>query len=375
MLRASLTTRLLILTLVLLGIAGQPLVVTGQGNVSESGKAAPQPSTPSAQEATGSQQSSNEPAKATLYSSVAVGLVLAIIMLMALLFYFLFAWSNRVERSGFFAVLHRETIENIEYARLAAPIEEQWMRGDYQRELIEAHSNRAQAWAKEGDENRKPDPGNRLRSLARQVGRPWELDDAESQVLREFRVMEDPWAAPTRPPGLSARRGHGGLGGVPGGGGGAPGRAVERTPEEHQLETEFDTMLDDYGGRLKAWVDRARTRVAQCREQDLAEIRARAKAQADRALDVDFSALRGRGSEFVLEFTTVVVIIFAAVILGVLRVLDTQQIGTLLAAIAGYVLGRASRGRSAQAEATSSGAQAPAVSTARSNAAGKQNQP
>ena len=56
---------------------------------------------------------------------------------------------------------------------------------------------------------------------------------------------------------------------------------------------------------------------------------------------VDLSVLRGRGAEFVLEFTTVVVIIFTAIVLGILHILDNQQIGTLLAAIAGYVLGRA----------------------------------
>jgi hypothetical protein len=53
----------------------------------------------------------------------------------------------------------------------------------------------------------------------------------------------------------------------------------------------------------------------------------------------------------VLEFTAIVVIIFAAVILGVMGLLGDQQIGTLLAAIAGYVLGKSvARGRSSQAE-------------------------
>jgi hypothetical protein len=59
-------------------------------------------------------------------------------------------------------------------------------------------------------------------------------------------------------------------------------------------------------------------------------------------MNVDLAVLRGRGAEFVLEFTTIVVLIFAAIALGILGILETQQIGTLLAAIAGYVLGRAS---------------------------------
>ena len=49
---------------------------------------------------------------------------------------------------------------------------------------------------------------------------------------------------------------------------------------------------------------------------------------------------RGRGATFVLEFTAVVVIIFTAAILAILGKLGNEQVGTLLAAIAGYVLGR-----------------------------------
>src|SRR6266436_3655483 len=66
-----------------------------------------------------------------------------------------------------------------------------------------------------------------------------------------------------------------------------------------------------------------------------------AEEAADRAADVDIAVFRGRGPTFVLEFTAVVVIIFAAMILGILGKLMSDQLGTLLAAIAGYVLGRA----------------------------------
>ena len=41
------------------------------------------------------------------------------------------------------------------------------------------------------------------------------------------------------------------------------------------------------------------------------------------------------------HFTAEVVIVFASTALGFLGILDTQQLGILLAAIAGYVLGRA----------------------------------
>ena len=108
---------------------------------------------------------------------------------------------------------------------------------------------------------------------------------------------------------------------------------------------EYYKSKDDWNATVEA---EANSRL----RQDLAEARSRARDRVKSAADVDLSSLRGRGAEFVLEFTTVVVIIFAALILGVLRILSTEQIGTLLAAIAGYVLGRAttSRARTAASE-------------------------
>jgi hypothetical protein len=51
-----------------------------------------------------------------------------------------------------------------------------------------------------------------------------------------------------------------------------------------------------------------------------------------------------------------VLIIFTAAILGILDVLESEQIGTLLAAIAGYVLGRAtSRGQEKSSITTEAG--------------------
>jgi hypothetical protein len=106
-------------------------------------------------------------------------------------------------------------------------------------------------------------------------------------------------------------------------------------------EKEDLRLWQDYNQKMGTWrqevEDEARTRY----ERDLGVARAEAIERAGWAADVDLAVLRGRGAEFVLEFTTVVVIIFAAVVLGVLGILGTEQIGTLLAAIAGYVLGRA----------------------------------
>jgi hypothetical protein len=62
---------------------------------------------------------------------------------------------------------------------------------------------------------------------------------------------------------------------------------------------------------------------------------------------------RSGGFTFILEFSTIIVIIFALVILGLLQVLSGNEINGILAAIAGYVLGRAATtAQTAKAETT-----------------------
>jgi len=60
-----------------------------------------------------------------------------------------------------------------------------------------------------------------------------------------------------------------------------------------------------------------------------------------RSLALRFISLLGGGFSFLLEFSTVIVIIFAVVILSIIGILKNQEIATILAAIAGYVLGKA----------------------------------
>jgi hypothetical protein len=109
------------------------------------------------------------------------------------------------------------------------------------------------------------------------------------------------------------------------------------------IEQKRQTIVDGLNRLQEAadtWIDHAYAHAWTWYQKDQDDVKKTAKDQARDALTVDFSALRGRGPEFVLEFTAIVVIIFAALILGVVKILDGQQIGTLLAAIAGYVLGK-----------------------------------
>lgn len=56
---------------------------------------------------------------------------------------------------------------------------------------------------------------------------------------------------------------------------------------------------------------------------------------------MDVSVLGG-GFAFLLEFSTIIVIIFTLLILGILGSLEGKEIATILASIAGYVLGKVS---------------------------------
>jgi hypothetical protein len=71
-----------------------------------------------------------------------------------------------------------------------------------------------------------------------------------------------------------------------------------------------------------------------------AEADALKRAEKKVPASIDISLLGG-GFAFLLEFSTVIVIIFTLLILGILKTLEGKDIATILAAIAGYVLGKA----------------------------------
>jgi hypothetical protein len=134
---------------------------------------------------------------------------------------------------------------------------------------------------------------------------------------------------------------------VPGSGGKTRILPLPRPPPDGSRQTltvkkyeQFSEALEKFRAAAEKWTADARTCLRQWYADDLKTVMKDARKSADLALKVDISAIQGRGPEFILEFTAIIVIIFAAVILGVATVLDSQQIGTLLAAIAGYVLGK-----------------------------------
>ena len=292
---------------------------------------------------------------------------------MAGLFSFLFFWQNRIEQSGYFAKIYRQAVENIEISRNIVPLRRDWLSGRYVDELLQISTDRAKEWQKkEGD---RPSAEKAL-TLA------GELDAGFNDMVFKRRVHDIQFSVErslyqlmavgnagspdaidfttggsstgnlsfsgtgigTPPPGMSYYRASSYVPPA-----GPPGHEADKpSPELVDKLKSFDNTIDDLETSTRKWVSDAYTCMRGWYHDDLKTVRQEASDSADLVLSVDFSALRGRGPEFVLEFTAIIVIIFAAVILGIGNVLGNEQIGTLLAAIAGYVLGKAaSRGTSA----------------------------
>jgi hypothetical protein len=288
-----------------------------------------------------------------------VWMIVAIIVLMAFLFWILFYWQKRIEKAGYFGRIYQDTIKSIETTRLSGPIQRDWERGVYLDEVFLERSLRGKEWV---EKNQRPKPADELLTLAAKLDLKYELRDIEQSMQRGrfgTGLSDGVGLNPIGSGGMTPRR-SGRSGSVTGGLFGSvkpadhgPGDAAAGQAEE---ELRFWHLFGQFSKDAEAWVNRAAACAWAWYQEDLKSITETAQEQARQALSVDFSALQGRGPEFVLEFTAVVVIIFAAVILGLVERLSSEQIGTLLAAIAGYVLGKgATRSRPA-----SGGDQAPA---------------
>jgi hypothetical protein len=87
------------------------------------------------------------------------------------------------------------------------------------------------------------------------------------------------------------------------------------------------------------WIDEDRlfyANLCKTKEQEATDI---AEKRAPKAMDI---SLLGGGWSFLLEFSTVIVILFILLCLAILNSLTGKDSVTILASIAGYVLGKAS---------------------------------
>jgi hypothetical protein len=237
------------------------------------------------------------------YSREAVGLAAGVFCLLAVLFIILLWWAGRLERASYLGTLYRDTVEDLEYRRLIAPLSVKFASNGYVEDVLQDKE-----WLTANPEPDSPEDRqfSRLRRYRKFVPEP----------SMRFAYEENP-----------------------------PRLAPPSTPEEKERERQREEarqQREQLRRQYEDWEAKVEDEALARYRRDQREVSTKAAARADESMNVDLAVLRGRGAEFVLEFTTIVVLIFAAMALGILGILETQQIGTLLAAIAGYVLGRAS---------------------------------
>jgi hypothetical protein len=114
-------------------------------------------------------------------------------------------------------------------------------------------------------------------------------------------------------------------------------RRVSGTESDEARQERHQALAD-----CQAWAVAEHARYEALRRAADAEALKKAEKRVPRSMDI---SLLGGGWAFLLEFSTVIVIIFSVLVLAILRTLSGQEIATILAAIAGYVLGKASAGQ------------------------------
>ena len=97
--------------------------------------------------------------------------------------------------------------------------------------------------------------------------------------------------------------------------------------------------------KFREWEERERQIFNQMKDEIINKAREETQKTLPKSMDV---SILGTGFSFLLEFSTVIVIIFAVIIMGVLGVLTGAEIAPILAAIAGYILGKGSYKQSTQ---------------------------
>ena len=215
-------------------------------------------------------------------------LVTFVLVVLALLFWWVFIYTQRLEQTSFVGRLLMQTLYSAELQKRISEVEANWNSGQYQRDVINDET-----WFSAQKLPQRPSDAEPI------------ADIAMDQLKRNGR-----------------------LGGLP------PGLAIGENTSNYLTElrnwayTELDRKANSL--RLEA--------IKRSEEE--------AKKESEKALgELDFSVVMGRGPEFILQFTAVVTIVFVVLALGIVGKLDSQQAGTILAAIAGYVLGQASSRR------------------------------
>ncbi len=218
-------------------------------------------------------------------------LVVFVLLVLGYLFWVMIVYSNRIAQTGPLGIQIVDALNEVRRQRVMKSLGEKWDAGEYHKEVLSD-----QVWMSEHASPAIPD----------ELEGDWASRDARRQLRQRGRIG-------TLPPGY------------------------EDEPE--QIKKLSESYLATLRGLEEIYDAEARRRFAEEQRTLLAP-----QMRADKSIIryFDFPSVAGQGPEFVLRFTALVTIIFAVIALSILGLLDPDQAGTILAAIAGYVLGQAS---------------------------------
>lgn len=247
-----------------------------------------------------------------------LGLVVVIFVVAAFFFRQVFRFSGRLDHTSYLSTVITTAMSDAEMRQILRQLDEDFDRGRYHEKVLLDDN-----WLSLASNRRpKPDP---VVAEEPEVQR----DEDAMQSWRGISPgpgYDDPWRT-SGPPRLGYTRLPGAI---------DEGRSSP-TPEQERTRQ----LIEQYKRDVQNWrikVDReARRRYGQ--EVDEKRLSAEVKARSVLG-QIDLGVLRGRGPQFLLQFTAIVVIILSTVALGILGKLSPEQSGTILAAVAGYVLGK-----------------------------------
>lgn len=292
------------------------------------------------------------------------GLLALMIGLMGGVYYIFMDLGRRLQESGYLGPLAREAIANAEIARLERGLQDKLARGDL-RPAREPNSDdfKRRYQIPLGESGPKLTPGVMLEFAGGTGTAPPGLGRSGSGIGWD---SEQPYSQ-RQLDGWSAAR-------------------LEK--EKKDVEAEQETVIQELGklkgeGRQDIKDEEEKVKTAESKLKQLGDeiskrfvlgyrqeqfetyqtMRSSAiEEEKKRVKDVlgmlDTSTFSGSWV-FLLEFTTIVFIVYAVLSLGVLGVLDSQPIAAILAAVAGYVLGKSTTLRNAAGEEIRRGAEQP----------------
>jgi hypothetical protein len=221
---------------------------------------------------------------------ILVGAVLAVL---GLLFWLMLSYSNRVAQTGPLGVQVKEALYTLREQQIVKALSEKWDQKAYHQDTVND-----QVWL----------AANPVDEVPETLKGDYAVETARRQALERGLV-----------------------------GTFLPGFGTSDQKSEH-IE-----QRSQYIGRLRKWEDTVNQEARQRYRKEEHDLLSKARLETgNKAFDAfDFASLWGQGPEFILQFTAVVTIIFAVIALGVLQQIGRDQAGTILAAVAGYVLGQA----------------------------------